>query len=259
MYSSYRLSEYDKRVLPLPLFKVCERNIEALVRNFNKYYDALSISDHLAVRRKGSIFLTLVCIHALVYDRVLFSIEHECFDCWNRFSFPIRDRSFFQILREETKWAREICEYFLRGDIVNLEFVSPHEVTLNVMLCRGSLMKDMYTFTDPENEVLFWELDSFIKFATSYRAKRGYRVILQFFTMKQYLSRLDRAKKYGVDPVHYVDHQCQYCKAIEGTYEPDGKKFHRCKKCKKVWYCSDSCQKKDWGEHKKICISCEKN
>ena len=41
--------------------------------------------------------------------------------------------------------------------------------------------------------------------------------------------------------------KCKYCKKIVKSVKT------RCSKCKSVFYCSKSCQKRDWGNHKALC------
>jgi len=36
------------------------------------------------------------------------------------------------------------------------------------------------------------------------------------------------------------------------------KKFKRCARCKKTFYCNEECQKRDWVNHKTDCIEAEK-
>ena len=43
---------------------------------------------------------------------------------------------------------------------------------------------------------------------------------------------------------------CSYCGSSPSK---DDKPFSRCSRCKKVYYCSVKCQKKDWKKHKKVC------
>lgn len=45
---------------------------------------------------------------------------------------------------------------------------------------------------------------------------------------------------------------CRACKRAEGELDVQMK---RCSRCKRAWYCSKECQKKDWSErHKKECV-----
>jgi len=43
--------------------------------------------------------------------------------------------------------------------------------------------------------------------------------------------------------------QCNGCK----KQETQQNQFQRCGKCKKVYYCSKECQRRDWPNHKKTC------
>ena len=45
---------------------------------------------------------------------------------------------------------------------------------------------------------------------------------------------------------HSLDHICDFC--FEFYESPK-----RCSMCKKVYYCSEICQRKDWPDHRKIC------
>ena len=43
-------------------------------------------------------------------------------------------------------------------------------------------------------------------------------------------------------------HRCFHCQS-EGT------NYQRCSQCKMAWYCSHSCQKIHWKQHKRACIA----
>jgi len=45
---------------------------------------------------------------------------------------------------------------------------------------------------------------------------------------------------------------CHFCKRKEKL--DDGEKLKKCMKCRKVYYCSKECQRRDWQKHKKTCI-----
>jgi hypothetical protein len=43
--------------------------------------------------------------------------------------------------------------------------------------------------------------------------------------------------------------RCDWC----GRTQADGRKFSRCGKCLRVFYCSKACQVEGWTEHKAGC------
>ena len=51
-----------------------------------------------------------------------------------------------------------------------------------------------------------------------------------------------------IGPAERSPHHCNNCHKAE-----ENKRFSRCKTCKSVYYCSKTCQRQRWGEHKVLC------
>ena len=52
-----------------------------------------------------------------------------------------------------------------------------------------------------------------------------------------------------IDTLTDARERCSYCKTVPG----DKVVLSKCGRCRNVFYCSKTCQKNDWEEHKKIC------
>ena len=58
-----------------------------------------------------------------------------------------------------------------------------------------------------------------------------------------------RADKCQKPQVEEERRRCDWC----GRTQADGRKFSRCGKCLRVFYCSKECQVAGWREHKGYC------
>jgi len=63
----------------------------------------------------------------------------------------------------------------------------------------------------------------------------------------------DAFRLFSGQPPHDIRF-CDFCKKREFFSEQGETKLKRCSQCKKVWYCSRTCQKEDWGSgHRLVC------
>jgi len=60
-------------------------------------------------------------------------------------------------------------------------------------------------------------------------------------------------KRYSKNLPIVTSKMCRICQTSEITHKKNKSNMKRCGRCKKAWYCSVECQRKDWSIHKLEC------
>jgi len=113
-----------------------------------------------------------------------------------------------------------------------------NEVNKKIQLKRCSLCKEVY-YCSRECQIKDWKNHKKICYK---EGEPKYNEVFKRSTTTTGVSQKDLSKKTKI---------CNFCKRKERL--DDGEKFKKCMKCRKVYYCGEECQIKDWKKHKKTC------
>ena len=150
-------------------------------------------------------------------------------------------RGHFMLLEEGMKMVTAIGLYKryerLRESIVTIEGVKWFMFTHKIKKKTTHVSHTYLTNVDEK---------SFLKVRMTYKKQIKKNLVNH---IQRFIEELSKLAYNASDYQRNLIYQCNFC------HTKSAEPLKRCSRCKKANYCSRECQKYDWKEHKKICIS----
>lgn len=127
-----------------------------------------------------------------------------------------------------------------------LETISNEEIVIiGAIFCLFSNYTRLFVIIDPIIKKFFEKKKTAVAKSTKaiLRMKGGFLVETQ--EMKDYMKEINQRNDY----TYWCEPDAPFCEKCQTK----DRVLSRCSRCKKVLYCSSTCQRLNWAEHKKIC------